>query len=138
MPERVVDTIDKALKIIERWNEEDRDSLIGDAFQILSDLSFYLENNTVLIIDLGKDPHSRAPEALEKLEDELAAFLKSKGFPCKIYSTCTGNTTTATAAAVEICNECGRSVAPGSGRFVNRIPDLNDEKTREEIGQTFP
>ena len=42
------------------------------------------------------------------------------------------------ADTAEICNECGRSVAPGSGRFVNRIPDLNDEKTREEMGKPFP
>lgn len=136
MPERVVATLEKALKIIERWNEGDKDALIGDAFDILADLLFYLENNTVLIIDLGKDPHSRIPETLEKLEDELAAFLKSKGFSCRIYNTCTGNTVTAT--RVEICNECGRSVAPGSGRFVNRIPDLNDEKTRREMGKPFP
>ena len=32
--------------------------------------------------------------------------------------------------AVEICNECGRSVALGGGRFVNRVPDLNDAETR--------
>lgn len=43
-----------------------------------------------------------------------------------------------TATTVEICNECGRSVALGSGRFVNRIPDLNDEKTRREMGKPFP
>ncbi len=31
---------------------------------------------------------------------------------------------------MEICNHCGHSVALGSGRFVNRIPDLNDMETR--------
>lgn len=38
----------------------------------------------------------------------------------------------------ESCNECGKSVKKGSGRFVNRIPDLNDEKTRKEMGKPFP
>lgn len=38
----------------------------------------------------------------------------------------------------EICNECGRSVALGSGLFVNRIPDLNDYQTRVEMGKPFP
>ena len=38
----------------------------------------------------------------------------------------------------EICNECGRSVAFGSGRYVNRVPDLNDEETRQEGGKPFP
>lgn len=31
---------------------------------------------------------------------------------------------------VETCNHCGRSVAFGSGRFVNRVPDFNDISTR--------
>lgn len=38
----------------------------------------------------------------------------------------------------QICNECGRSVAPGSGWFVNRVPDLNDMETRRENGKPFP
>jgi len=38
----------------------------------------------------------------------------------------------------EICNECGHSVAFGSGRQVNRIPDLNDIATRQEMGKPFP
>jgi len=38
----------------------------------------------------------------------------------------------------EICNECGKSVKPGSGLFVNRIPDLNDIRTRIEMGKPFP
>jgi len=38
----------------------------------------------------------------------------------------------------EICNECGRSVKPGSGLFVNRVPDLNDYQTRVEMGKPFP
>ena len=38
----------------------------------------------------------------------------------------------------EICNECGASVAPGSGRFVNRVIDLNDKETRIEMGKPYP
>ncbi len=38
----------------------------------------------------------------------------------------------------EICNECGDSVKRGSGKFVNRIPDFNDDETREEMGKPFP
>jgi hypothetical protein len=38
----------------------------------------------------------------------------------------------------EVCNECGRSVAWGSGHFVNRVPDLNDIETRREMGKAFP
>jgi hypothetical protein len=38
----------------------------------------------------------------------------------------------------EICNECGQSVAWGSGRRVNRVPDLNDVETRHEMGKPFP
>ena len=36
------------------------------------------------------------------------------------------------------CNECGRSVAAGSGLFVNRVPDFNDIKTRIANGKRFP
>lgn len=39
---------------------------------------------------------------------------------------------------IEICNHCGRSVAWGSGRFVNRVPDLNDAETRIANGLLFP
>lgn len=38
----------------------------------------------------------------------------------------------------EICNECGTSVAPGSGNYVNRVPDLNDVATRKEMGKPHP
>jgi hypothetical protein len=38
----------------------------------------------------------------------------------------------------KICNECGRSVALGSGWFVNRVPDLNEIETRKENGKAFP
>mgnify|MGYP001559717993 CR=1 FL=1 len=40
--------------------------------------------------------------------------------------------------SVQICNECGKSVALGSGRFVNRVVDLNDTATRKEMGKPFP
>lgn len=39
---------------------------------------------------------------------------------------------------MEICCECGRSVKMGSGRFVNRIPELNDYETRKEMGRPYP
>ena len=39
---------------------------------------------------------------------------------------------------IECCNECGESVAMGSDKFVNRIPDLNDVETREEMGKSYP
>ena len=39
---------------------------------------------------------------------------------------------------VEICNHCGHSVSFGSGRFVNRIPDLNDILTRLDNNLKFP
>jgi hypothetical protein len=38
----------------------------------------------------------------------------------------------------EFCNLCGRSVAWGSGWFVNRVPDLNDPREREERGVPSP
>jgi len=37
----------------------------------------------------------------------------------------------------EICNECGSDVSPGTGLFINRIIDLNDEKYRKEMGKPF-
>jgi hypothetical protein len=40
--------------------------------------------------------------------------------------------------AKDICLECGRSVAPGSGLFVNRIPDANDLATRRSMGWPYP
>lgn len=36
------------------------------------------------------------------------------------------------------CNECGRSTAPGSGLFVNRVPSLDDVETHKEMGKPFP
>ena len=39
---------------------------------------------------------------------------------------------------VQICNECGRSVAIGTGCVVDRVPDLNDIETRKENGKPFP
>ena len=38
----------------------------------------------------------------------------------------------------EKCNECGESVAQGSGRFVNRVPDLNTTEERKEMGKPHP
>jgi len=39
---------------------------------------------------------------------------------------------------LEICNECGESVAPGSGRFVNRVPSGDDAETHKEMGKEYP
>jgi len=39
---------------------------------------------------------------------------------------------------MEICNVCGCSVKPGSGNFVNRVPDCNTEKDRKEMGRAYP
>lgn len=39
---------------------------------------------------------------------------------------------------VEMCNECGKSVAFGSGRFVDRVMDFNDLETRRDMGKQFP
>ncbi len=38
----------------------------------------------------------------------------------------------------ETCNECGQSVRQGSGKFVNRIIDLNGYKTRQGMGKPYP
>ncbi len=38
----------------------------------------------------------------------------------------------------EFCSMCGRSVIPGSGWFVNRVPDLNSVEERRDIGRVFP
>jgi hypothetical protein len=39
---------------------------------------------------------------------------------------------------IEICNECGQNVQKGTGLFVNRVHDLNDKKTRIQMGKPFP
>ena len=39
---------------------------------------------------------------------------------------------------MEICVECGRSVARGSGRFVNRIPVFDNYHERERAGRPYP
>jgi len=35
------------------------------------------------------------------------------------------------------CNHCGRSVAWGSGWFVNRVPDFNDIATRRHLKRKY-
>jgi len=40
--------------------------------------------------------------------------------------------------SVPVCAECGRSVAPGSGRFVNRVPELNTRRQRRTMGRLYP
>lgn len=39
---------------------------------------------------------------------------------------------------VPICNQCGQSVKPGSGRFVNRVPSFDNAQTRFETGYPHP
>jgi len=38
----------------------------------------------------------------------------------------------------EICTLCGASVKPGSGNYVNRVPDLNDYQAKLEQKKPFP
>ena len=38
----------------------------------------------------------------------------------------------------EICCECGKSVKQGSGRFVNRVPVLDDFEEKVANGYKFP
>ncbi|CAG0981365.1 hypothetical protein METP3_02101 [Methanosarcinales archaeon] len=38
----------------------------------------------------------------------------------------------------ELCSFCGKSVAWGSGKYVNRIPDLNEKEIRLKMGRPFP
>lgn len=38
----------------------------------------------------------------------------------------------------EFCNHCGNDVSFGSGRFVNRIPDLNEVPDRITNNLKFP
>ena len=39
---------------------------------------------------------------------------------------------------VEVCNHCGNSVAFGSGKFVNRVPDFNDIETKVLNKRKYP
>ena len=41
-------------------------------------------------------------------------------------------------SGAEICCVCGRSVKPGSGNFVNRVPDCNTAEERKEMGRKYP
>lgn len=43
----------------------------------------------------------------------------------------------ADATGLQLCAECGQSVAPGSGKFVNRIP-LDDYDIRIQNGYRYP
>lgn len=38
----------------------------------------------------------------------------------------------------EICNECGQSVAMGTGFFTNRVVDFNEVEDRIEMGKPYP
>jgi hypothetical protein len=39
---------------------------------------------------------------------------------------------------IEICNHCGSDVSFGSGKFINRVPDFNDIRTRIEYDRINP
>lgn len=39
---------------------------------------------------------------------------------------------------MEICQQCGKSVSIGSGKFVNRIPDLDTLEERKERNVPHP
>lgn len=39
---------------------------------------------------------------------------------------------------IEICNECGRNVKMGTGFFVNRVVNLDNEVERIEAGKPSP
>ncbi len=41
-------------------------------------------------------------------------------------------------SVIETCNHCGHDVSWGSGRFINRIPDLNGTLTRTGNRLRFP
>ena len=38
----------------------------------------------------------------------------------------------------QTCNECGRSVAFGSGNFVKRVFDANSKTMRRKMGKPYP
>lgn len=38
----------------------------------------------------------------------------------------------------EHCNQCGRSIAWGSGLFVNRVHDFNPVNIRRTLGRPYP
>lgn len=39
---------------------------------------------------------------------------------------------------IEICNECGENVRAGTGLYVNRIMDLNEQNDRIDMGKPYP
>jgi len=39
--------------------------------------------------------------------------------------------------SVDICNECGKSVKPGSGLCINRIVDFNNKNYRKQMGKPY-
>ena len=55
----------------------------------------------------GKNDSDQCAECYEREDNALGPEQSGPGEP-----------------EVQTCNECGKSVAPGSGRFINRVPDL--------------
>jgi len=125
MPEKVVANLEKAISAIEKWNESEDGASIGDAFEALTKLQRYLENNSVLIVEVGTDGlAAEIPEAMERLEDELMAFLRDKGFFSRIYDTCTGNIT----VTRYFCQNCGEELELGQIQLSTReLLELKEE-----------
>ncbi len=79
---------------------------------------------TVVVLDLDAIEMGRAPdiELDELAEHYRVPVVKEDGQPF----------------GLELCVECGHSVAPGSGRFVNRVPIADDLVTRCENMRPYP
>lgn len=68
---------------------------------------------------------------------EDCTFVDPDGVAC----TCTGGQYRLLEAKdleLQMCGNCGRSVRPGSGWFVNRVVEANDIPTRVELPRPFP
>lgn len=97
---------------------------------LMKDSTFYL---IAEILKRYKNNHSNITNTLEWFIDEFSYKLEDnfrfdeKSFRNYIYE-----------EPIEICQNCGKSVARGSGLFVNRIVDFDDYKCRMEKGCPFP
>ena len=78
----------------------------------------------------NREPDYFEAEVCSECKETLVRLIREKGFTLVKVERLSRD--------VEICNECGRSVALGSGLFVNRVPDLNDFETRKANGKPYP
>ena len=75
-------------------------------------------------------------DALEELGEDLSVMAeRGTGLKVDIKDLIEFDNTT---EDEEICEECGRSVAWGSGLFVDRVPDADDFETRRQRGVPHP